>query len=212
MAKPGCAGHECTLKACTENYYTARKQAFDRSGEMCQFCGSEKAVDAHHWEPEEYTPKCDLAARHFTALCKSCHLTANCFRRLISQLDFSHQQLEDRLREAGADQGYNDVTQDELQGQLQVILRWIEVGEATIAGQQAITQISQAQERVSEEIHTLRTDLDALLSQRGSRTRWFALLIVAAVAVSALYLWSVYDIPAFLIRLYQLYAPLDWQG
>lgn len=209
MAKPGCAGHECTLKACKENYYTARKQAFARSGEMCQFCGSEQAVDAHHWEPE-YTPNCELTASHFTALCKSCHLTANCFRRLISKLNFSHKELGDRLREAGADQGYKDVSPDELQSQLQVILRWIEVGEATIAGQQAITQISQAQEKVNEEIRTLRTDLDALLSQIGSRTRWFALLIVAAIAVAALYLWFVYDIPAFLIRLYQLYV--SWIG
>ncbi|MDE0197393.1 MAG: hypothetical protein OXK78_04305 [Caldilineaceae bacterium] len=207
MANPGCAGHECTLKACTDNFYTARKQAFARSSEMCQFCGSEQAVNAHHWEPEDYTPNCELTASHFTALCKTCHLTANCFRRLISKLDFSHKQLEDKLREAGADQKFKDVTQDELQGQLQVILRWVEVGEVTIAGQQAITQISQAQENVSEEIRVLRTDLDALISQRGSRTRWFVFLIVAAIAVAALYLWSIYDIPAFLIRLYQLYAP-----
>jgi len=210
MAKPGCAGDNCTLQACKANYFTARAQAFARSGEMCQFCGSEPAVDAHHWELT-YTPNCEVTSSHLIGLCKTCHFTASCFRRLCKEFKDSQKELGDMLKKAGADKGHQDVSSKELQDQRQIILTWVTVGEATIARQEAITQIAQTQEGVSKDLRALRTDMNALIAQRGKRKPAFATIAaIAAITILALYLSFVNDIPAFLFRLFQMYAP--WTG
>lgn len=59
-----------------------RAQAFERSNNICQFCGMNPAKEAHHWHYPEYEGK-ELKADDLTALCRQCHEIATNIRRGI---------------------------------------------------------------------------------------------------------------------------------
>ncbi len=61
-------------------YLQARKEAFARSGGVCQFCGKAEAEQAHHWAMR-YKPPERTTGNDLTALCKPCHEIATCYRR-----------------------------------------------------------------------------------------------------------------------------------
>ena len=60
----------------------ARKEAFDRSNGVCQFCGLAPASEAHHHAYPKYPREKDLSADDLVALCKPCHQTATYIRRV----------------------------------------------------------------------------------------------------------------------------------
>ena len=61
-------------------YLCARKEAFARSGDLCQLCGQQPAVEAHHWAVD-YPPAHKTTAADLTALCAECHFVATTLRR-----------------------------------------------------------------------------------------------------------------------------------
>lgn len=64
------------------NYPEARRQALERSGYVCQFCGSGRAEETHHWALR-YPLGVDVTVDDLTALCKPCHNIATVIRRMV---------------------------------------------------------------------------------------------------------------------------------
>ena len=64
-------------------YRRARREAFRRSGGICQLCGLRPAEETHHW-PWRYPSDEKIAADHLTALCRPCHWAAT-LRRLFAR-------------------------------------------------------------------------------------------------------------------------------
>ena len=71
-------------------YLDARRKAFARSGEKCQLCGQQKAVEAHHWS-DKYPPAHETTADDLTALCADCHFLATTLRRFTRAGGARHQ-------------------------------------------------------------------------------------------------------------------------
>ena len=63
-------------------YLTARREAFDRSGGICQFCGQREAMSGHHWAIE-YGPEEEVTPDSLTALCQPCHEVATAMRKFV---------------------------------------------------------------------------------------------------------------------------------
>ncbi|GEM_PF-2844843 len=81
------------------NYPKARKDAFRRSNGSCQFCGTKRPLEAHHWTRGFYPPGDRVTADDLTALCKSCHYIATCLRGML-HAGCSHEQLEAEFEQA----------------------------------------------------------------------------------------------------------------
>ena len=64
-------------------YRRARREAFDRVGNWCQFCGLFPAEEAHHWA-WRYPADEEITAADLTALCRHCHWVAT-LRRLMAR-------------------------------------------------------------------------------------------------------------------------------
>ena len=64
-------------------YWRARREAFNRSGGWCQFCGLFRAEEAHHWA-WRYPADDKITANDLTALCPPCHWIAT-LRRLTGR-------------------------------------------------------------------------------------------------------------------------------
>ena len=71
-------------------YLDARKEAFARSGDLCQLCGQQPAVEAHHWGVD-YPPAHETTAADLTALCAECHFVATTLRRFTRAGGSRHQ-------------------------------------------------------------------------------------------------------------------------
>ena len=71
-------------------YLDARKEAFARSGDLCQLCGQQPAVEAHHWAVD-YPPAHKTTAADLTALCAECHFVATTLRRFTRAGGSRHQ-------------------------------------------------------------------------------------------------------------------------
>ena len=71
-------------------YLCARKEAFARSGDLCQLCGQQPAVEAHHWAVD-YPPAHKTTAADLTALCAECHFVATTLRRFTRAGGSRHQ-------------------------------------------------------------------------------------------------------------------------
>ena len=74
-------------------YRAARRDAFARSGGLCQLCGQVDATEAHHWMGD-YPPEAETRPEHLTALCGVCHSVATAIRRTVvaggSRWTFKH--------------------------------------------------------------------------------------------------------------------------
>ena len=65
-------------------HISARKEAFARSEECCQFCGLREATEAHHWRGYAggtYKSEVETTADELIALCKKCHNLATEIRQ-----------------------------------------------------------------------------------------------------------------------------------
>ena len=71
-------------------YLRARDEAFARSNDLCQLCGQEDAVEAHHWAVD-YPPAHKTTANDLTALCADCHFIATTLRRFTRAGGSRHQ-------------------------------------------------------------------------------------------------------------------------
>ena len=73
-------------------YLDARDAAFARSGRpsLCQLCGQQPAVEAHHWAVD-YPPAHETTAADLTALCAECHFVATTLRRFTRAGGSRHQ-------------------------------------------------------------------------------------------------------------------------
>ena len=73
-------------------YLAARDAAFARSGRpsLCQLCGQQPAVEAHHWAVD-YPPAHKTTAADLTALCAECHFVATTLRRFTRAGGSRHQ-------------------------------------------------------------------------------------------------------------------------
>ena len=71
-------------------YLEAREKAFARSGGLCQLCGQQPAVEAHHWA-QKYPPAHKTTADDLTALCADCHYIATTLRRFTRDGGSRHQ-------------------------------------------------------------------------------------------------------------------------
>ena len=67
-------------------YLAARRDAFNRSAGLCQFCGLRPAEEAHHWDMRYPAPE-HMTGDRLTALCKECHHTATTARRAGSAVE-----------------------------------------------------------------------------------------------------------------------------
>jgi len=61
-------------------YRLSRVRAFERSGNICQFCGQAATEQAHHWA-ENYPAPEAIESFDLTALCGNCHSFATALRR-----------------------------------------------------------------------------------------------------------------------------------
>ena len=61
-------------------YLCARAEAFARSRGVCQGCGQQPAVEAHHWALQ-YPPAHATTADDLIALCADCHCLTTTIRR-----------------------------------------------------------------------------------------------------------------------------------
>ena len=71
-------------------YLRAREAAFARSNDLCQLCGQQPAVEAHHWAVD-YPPAHKTTANDLTALCADCHSIATTLRRFTRAGGSRHQ-------------------------------------------------------------------------------------------------------------------------
>ena len=81
------------------NYPQARKEAFLRSNDSCQFCGRKRPLEAHHWTSGFYPPGDRVTSDDLTALCKPCHYIATCLRGML-HAGCSREQLEAEFEQA----------------------------------------------------------------------------------------------------------------
>lgn len=71
-------------------YLQARQQAFARSNGWCQFCGRNRAEEAHHWQGYEagkYAHPQSTKSDELIALCKPCHIIATRIRQTASSIE-----------------------------------------------------------------------------------------------------------------------------
>ena len=71
-------------------YLRARAEAFARSNGLCQLCGQQPAVEAHHWGAD-YPPAHETRADDLTPLCAECHSIATTLRRFTRAGGSRHQ-------------------------------------------------------------------------------------------------------------------------
>ena len=80
------------------NYPKAKRLAFARSSGKCQFCGLQKAREAHHWaQPNKYPSGEKVQGHDLTALCKSCHELASMVRDWVLDKGANMDELEEDL-------------------------------------------------------------------------------------------------------------------
>ena len=81
------------------NYPKAKSLAFARSSYRCQFCGLQKAREAHHWAHPDKYPSGEMVQGHdLTALCESCHELASMVRDWVLDKGASMDDLLQDLR------------------------------------------------------------------------------------------------------------------
>lgn len=69
------------------NYPNSKRIAFARSNGKCQFCGMQRAREAHHWAWPNYPSGDNVSHADLTALCKTCHELATVMRDWVARKD-----------------------------------------------------------------------------------------------------------------------------
>lgn len=84
-ALPGIGPCVASLRQCTDGpgYESARDEALERSGGVCQCCGRWRATQVHH-RALRYPPDWKVTAADLIAVCAPCHWVIS-FRRLLDR-------------------------------------------------------------------------------------------------------------------------------
>ena len=143
-------------------YLGARKEAFARSNGLCQFCGQQRAAQAHHWAGD-YPPADETTADDLTALCDQCHLIATTLRRFTRAGGSRHQFCAAFSEAVAGVGGHEDATfNNRTVGLNNIYLRVIKSGcncvnpQIRIREDAKIGQESNVTKCVSNEDHTFR--------------------------------------------------------